>query len=376
MKRGFTLIELVLVLTILSLLALVAVRQMGDVRSELASEKSNEILRNITLAIVGGTQGGGAPCGDGWVYGRSGERIASSFIRDIGRLPRAWTNAFGELTLEELFVRPNEPEREGKFLPAYDRFSCSSISEASRDAGIKALTCDANQFFGWGWRGPYLSTARKNAAAFIGDGWKNPLVSHPHQFPKAILPESFEGDYYLPYHNKNTDRPMRLFDSSCMTNGMIVAGIRHLGANGLEDLSAGEIAAINNAPTANGEDRYVFFNQPKPYQGEVRIKLPTTLADGAVLRLYGPNLNPSEDDLENGNFIAVYAVTNSTSQEGIHTFNFSQSTQANTGHYLALVHEKSSSREFRRSAFFTLDLIDDIIEKNVATNTPTSFLEK
>ena len=127
MKRGFTLIEMVVVLLILSLVAGLAVRELGAVRAsrrEVAAREQHEEL----------------------------QRAAAEFLSDIGRLPKltSETNTTGEIvgTLSELW-------RKSAALPAVGIVT---------NEGVVVVR---------GWNGPYIKL--QHGATRLRDVWGNAI---------------------------------------------------------------------------------------------------------------------------------------------------------------------------------------------------------
>lgn len=128
MRRGFTLIELVLVLVIVAVVTHFAVREFGAVEDGRRERTADAQLEAIRAA-------------------------AARFLSDVGRLPRlvAETNGEGRVTwtLAELWRRPTG-------VPAY----------AVTNIGGRVLA-------GGGWRGPYLHLPFGRERLL--DPWGNPM---------------------------------------------------------------------------------------------------------------------------------------------------------------------------------------------------------
>lgn len=126
MKRGFTLIEMVVVLVVLGVLAHLAVRELGRGRDARLTDAADRMLTEIRGAVW--TQdGGGEPAG---------------FLADMGRLPRS---------LDELWEIPSDSRR-------------FCVTNAA--SGVYVPT---------GWNGPYLRLPPGKSALY--DPWGNDICA-------------------------------------------------------------------------------------------------------------------------------------------------------------------------------------------------------
>ena len=147
MKRGFTLVEMTVVLIILAALTHLAVRQLSQVRDARLETVANRQLEEICAAV----------------YARAAGE-STGFLADMGRLPRI-TNATNA-TLEELWICP-AGARDFALRPAVS----NNFSAAT--ANIGALE-DATVYVPTGWRGPYLHIPFGRDELL--DPWGNPMV--------------------------------------------------------------------------------------------------------------------------------------------------------------------------------------------------------
>lgn len=129
MKRAFTLIEMVLVLTVLAIVAHLAVNSLGTVRENRLRVAADRQLDEIAVAV-------------------------EAFLSDIGRLPKlvAMTNDYGQevMTLAELWQRPS-------YLP---------MAAVTNVEGVLVIR---------GWNGPYLKLPQGESK--LRDPWGNPIES-------------------------------------------------------------------------------------------------------------------------------------------------------------------------------------------------------
>lgn len=153
MKRGFTLIELVVVLMILALVTHLAVRELGNVQRARLGQAANAQLEVVRDAV--------------WHAVPDGE--PTGFLVDMGRLPRAvvTTNEQGRMvgTLRELWTRP-EGVASFALRPAVE----SNLVVAASEKGVLA---DPAVIVPCGWRGPYLRLPPGRDR--LVDAWGNPL---------------------------------------------------------------------------------------------------------------------------------------------------------------------------------------------------------
>lgn len=265
--RGFTLLELVIVLSILSLMTLLLTESFTKDQHERRWNRSNETLDQLQQAIVGSIP----------YQGKTEEQ--PFFVGDLGRLPYAVTNQLDEreLTLGELFVRPET-------CPPYGVFSAAkNLCKAAKRAGIRSLPMDEHVCVAMGWRGPYLHLPPGKAEPFVRDGWGNAFVSRNNLFsfsaeekddflPNRLLPESWERDEGVSDEIREE-----------ITNRTEIAFIRHLGSDGL----IGDFAGTDTEPT-EGED-VVISPVSNAYTTAVSgyVLIPTN-ATAVRVRVYGP----------------------------------------------------------------------------------------
>lgn len=191
-QRGFTLIELTLVLFILALAAHLAVRELSRQRAQRLHGDAGRQLDAIAAAI----------------YSEDARGTPTGFLSDMGRLPAAQPPADGgataPLALRELWRRP-DGIGDHRARPA----TADNLAE-----GAPSALADPDVLVPCGWGGPYLrlppSTDR------LLDPWGNPVETPD----AANLPRLF-GDTAA---TAPADAP-----------GTPVAAIRHYGSDGLPD---------------------------------------------------------------------------------------------------------------------------------------------
>lgn len=156
-RRGFTLIEMVVVLVVIAALTHLAVRELSQVRAaqlRKMADKQLETLRDCVWHV--------SPNGD-----------PEGFLADMGRLPRlvSQTNGTGATvgTLSELWRCPASTPVYA-LLPATDR---ARYAQGVDSASLAAM--GAGVFVPSGWRGPYLRMPLGRDRLL--DPWGNPMES-------------------------------------------------------------------------------------------------------------------------------------------------------------------------------------------------------
>ncbi len=198
-SRGFTLLELVLVLTILAAVSLIAVGRMSGMVAEKHDEDSRRMVEALSAAIAGDPV-----LRDGTVRNEKGEVVVASFASDVGRLPRARTRAWLEhreldpgggddrtLTLGELMVKPRDvpPWDVHRVVNTNAIAVAADRTEEIRPGNFASVT---NMPFAYGWRGPYVRPGPGADEIDLCDGWRRAFAVREGELPDpdaaAILP--------------------------------------------------------------------------------------------------------------------------------------------------------------------------------------------
>lgn len=156
--RGFTLLEMVVVMTILAIVATLAVRSIDGRLDQSRYENTQRQLREIEEAILGPS---GARQPDGTLS-------VSGFLNDVGRVPKAVATSAtlsdgstGTVQmLTELWDNP------GGLQPYALRRALNSVSSE-----VPVADEDGDIYVGCGWRGPYLRLGA--GEKFLQDSWGN-----------------------------------------------------------------------------------------------------------------------------------------------------------------------------------------------------------
>lgn len=142
MRRGFTLIEMTVVLLIIAIVTHLAMRQLGSVRDQKLVTVANRQLLEIRDSVF--------CCGcDGTPTG---------FLADMGRLVVATNGTLSELWQKPAGARP---------------FAVRPAVRENLAKGVSSDLISSNVFVGTGWRGPYLRLPIGKTR--LMDPWGNPL---------------------------------------------------------------------------------------------------------------------------------------------------------------------------------------------------------
>ena len=189
MERGFTLIELVVVLAVLAVVTHLAVREMAHLRDGRLRQVADRQLADIRDAV--------------WCA-RPGEE-PEGFVVDMGRLPRASARTNGEaavsVALDELWRRP----------VGVRPYALRPATVANLVGPQTNELADAEILVGCGWRGPYVRLSPD--ADRLTDAWGNRM------------------------ENRDDAGYDRLSGASggAVAAGDDVWGLRHFGADGRSD---------------------------------------------------------------------------------------------------------------------------------------------
>ena len=187
-KRGFTLVELVVVLAVLGIVTHLAVRELAHLRDGRLFRVADRQLAEIRDAVYAA---------------RPGEE-PTGFLVDLGRLPRGVAETNGtdatSVSLRELWR-----------CPAGVRPYALRPATAENLVGPTNGLVDADVFVGCGWRGPYVRLPA--GADRLVDAWGNRMENADDAGYDRLLGES---------------------DGAAVAGGP-VRGVRHLGADGRLD---------------------------------------------------------------------------------------------------------------------------------------------
>jgi prepilin-type N-terminal cleavage/methylation domain-containing protein len=206
---GFTLLELVVVLSILAVVTTLALRGLGGIEDGKRDEANRAAIEDLREAILGSPDERAA----------DGPRVIAGYVADMGRLPRT-VEVDGALTLAELWSGP--PGQ------VFD------VRPAIAFHGVPGAFEDPQVFVSGGWRGPYLRLPL-GASQWL-DGWGNPMVN---VLDTATLNPDAEGYARL---RDTADAPL-------VAAGQEIRIIRHLGSNG----------QLGASDTGYGRDGFLSF---------------------------------------------------------------------------------------------------------------------
>lgn len=200
-SKGFTLIELVVTLLVLTMVTSVALRSASGLQDQARFEQTRERLQMIREAILGDPR-----------KTVNGQAVMSGFVADMGRLP----NNLHELLEREYcmddITKSNAVACGTSWvsLPPYNTYFCTvsgyyTSTECTTAGGYWNIN-PGN--LGVGWRGPYIQTSQnpKHNDAFT-DGWGREGVDDP--LTLAVDERHFYGWDFFDLSNltgKNTDQ--------------------------------------------------------------------------------------------------------------------------------------------------------------------------
>lgn len=171
--RALTLLELLIVVSILAILTTVATRSLVSVGEQTQFETNDALCRDFRRALIGmpnSLQSDGTP-------------MVNGFIADLGRPPRA--------ELEPYIVGENEADSSHtgnaytlrelvsqRFSPQFRIYKTDAtfVTATSIDTGVTNIALyDSTNSVAAGWRGPYLQGGNDE---IIDDGWGKPLAAY------------------------------------------------------------------------------------------------------------------------------------------------------------------------------------------------------
>ncbi len=202
-NKGFTLIELVLVLVILAIVTNIAMVHMLDSVKSKKHEQAEKELKAITEAVVG-----------------SEASAAGSFVGTIGRLPYALSVVLEgkDSATERTAYAATELVAQGA-LPEYKQIVLADKVASERSSSSPAYDNDMDSLvrLGVGWRGPYIKSAAANAteAGVLFDAWGNVMAT-----PDAALLNG---------------RLVDVNSNAVVSAGVEVGGMVHFGADARPD---------------------------------------------------------------------------------------------------------------------------------------------
>ncbi len=261
-RGGFTLIELVLVLVILTTLATMALNALEPEVNQSRFETTQQILSNVDNAIIRRT------------ISSNGRSQWSGFYADMGRLPRAVVSltSGNHLTLRELWDR--------SLFDATTRYGWRNAAEGNVgntvDTDNGPVYFDSAVRLAFGWRGPYLQLPVGGTQ--LNDGWGSPLVSPvDHSAPSAL---------------RRFDRVNNLLDVDLSAVGQEIMGVRCFGADNAVD-DGDESVYEQDFPAPGG-----LALNPATLTGSVAGKLYVdsrhpAAAEDLIVQLYFPDPDPS-----------------------------------------------------------------------------------
>jgi len=182
-ERGLTLLELLIVITILAILTTVATRSLVSVGEQAQFESNDAIAKDFKSALIGSR---GAMQSDGTA-------LVSGFIADLGRPPRAELESFvvGEneapggtptgqaYTLRELVIQRNAPTF-NVYKP-----DISTVTATNYNPGVtNVMLYDSTNRVATGWRGPYMNGGNDS---IVDDAWGKPIAAYSATGSRSLV---------------------------------------------------------------------------------------------------------------------------------------------------------------------------------------------
>ncbi len=164
-QNGMTLLELLLVVTILSAVAFMSLATVTDNTSQVRYDDTRNRIEAVKLAVIGDPN-----------RTINGEPEVRGFVADMGRLP----NNLQELINREYCSNPQYP----------DSGSCTAATETW--TSLPAYAYDAATGIWSGWNGPYLAASPDSDYAKYRDGWGNDDGSNDFGWNFALNADALE----------------------------------------------------------------------------------------------------------------------------------------------------------------------------------------
>lgn len=239
-NKGFTLIELVLVLVILAIVTNIAMVNMLDTAKEKKHKQAKQAFDEIAVAVVGSESG-----------------ASKSFVGTIGRLPLSLSVQLEGTTDDEqrTAFAATELLSQGT-LPSFTQIDVGAnvAEQRSSDSAIFDSTMDSLVRIGVGWNGPYIkgSSAKANDAAVFLDAWGN-IMSAPDE---AML----------------MGRLLDVNSNAVVSAGVEVSGFVHFGEDARKD-------DLVEPTSPEQRDEAVLFNA----YGELPVEIMLLSTSGAAI---------------------------------------------------------------------------------------------
>ncbi len=243
-NRGFTFLEMVVVLMILAIVTHLAVRELGHVKKDALRSAATAQLVSIGEAVLGSGDDRDA----------LGARTRAGFLADMGRLPKL-VSTNGVLTLDELWVRP----------AGVEAYAVRAAVSSNFVSGVSSGDADEDVYVPCGWKGPYVKLDKASNGR-LRDAWGNLME--------------------LPDETGGCTRLLTVTNATTFTEGETISGIRHLGADGVLD-------SLKEPESPGDVDDAVLFDTAT--NATLTVYLTFTDSDGetqtpsvATVRVYGP----------------------------------------------------------------------------------------
>ncbi len=284
---GLTLLELLVVVSILAVLATIAIRSTSDFGQQARYDTTQATLKSFRDAVIGPANQSSP----------DGTPFTTGFVSDMGRPPRAslTTLTFGTGSGSV----PDLPELYSGTLPTglkayaiYNAASSNVVNNLLTSVTTSSLLNDTALNLGAGWRGPYLSKS-SSSASFV-DGWGKYLVSRNDLGLGAANINTWPTMLLSP----NTNQTFTLPESPSYTATI---------SSGWDVLGWFTQSGFEGAPVVTTDPYYGrFYSVVAPSEYVIPITVTVTCSSAfsnltggttnwVLLAMYGPNPNVSTD---------------------------------------------------------------------------------
>ena len=178
LNKGFTLVEMTVVLLLITLMTSVAVRETAELGFQARYEQTQERLEIIRQAILGNPK-----------QIINGQQAVSGFVADMGRLPGSVRDLFQPSACVTVTnVLPDSPLQcvdIGETWTWFNSLCTNGVSLTKADCSTAGgvwlgWQIDSASGLGFGWRGPYLTVSgNPNSIDTLTDGWGRTGVDNP-----------------------------------------------------------------------------------------------------------------------------------------------------------------------------------------------------
>lgn len=340
-SRGLTLLELLVVVSILAVLATVAVQTTTDIGNQTRYDTTQTSLGSFRDAVLG----------PGGQVSPDGTPMVTGFIADMGRPPRSRSiprvNDTPVLGLTELHSETVPSGLVGFALhqASSNNYSSTLITTVS----LPALLHDPNIRVPAGWRGPYLR--KPSSELTYVDGWGKLLVSRPFDLGSSSSDIQLWPTMLLAFRTNTSTQPFSLEENPLYT--AVVDANRDV---------TGLFAVTGFEGAQAGTDAYSGRFYSAITTNEFRVPITVTVncastnsplasTNFVTLMMYGPNPEVATD----GRPLRVWAQqANYTTYNVTFTFDNANAPTVGTRVFRAVLRLSSTSFVYSRTVYFPI----------------------